>query len=247
MTNYKNSRALAATGYVPVAAYCLGLLVMCLLAWVPQAAAATRLSNETTLSRWAYTNEIVKVKTLPGAGRTITRTRWNTEDGLPELYLALKSVKRDGREYVQIRLPRRPNNSTGWVPRIGIGNYHRVRTQLVINLKRTRATLYKSGRAIFSTRVAIGKSGSETPRGRFYVRERLAGFGNPVYGPYVFALSAYSPGLTGWPGGGIVGIHGTNQPGLIPGRVSHGCIRMRNGAVSKLWRLMPMGSPVLVK
>lgn len=247
MKEQKNSTTLAATGYVPVAAYCLGLVLMCLLLWAPRAEASTRLSNETTLSRWAYTNEIVKVKTRPGAGRTITRTRWQTEDRLPELYLALKGVRENGRVYVKIRLPRRPNNSTGWIARIGIGNYHKVRTQLVINRSKFRATLYKSGRAIFSTRVAIGKAGSETPRGHFYVRERLAGFGNPVYGPFVFALSAYSPGLSDWPGGGIVGIHGTNQPGLVPGRVSHGCIRMRNGAIRKLSRLMKLGSPVLIK
>ena len=40
--------------------------------------------------------------------------------------------------------------------------------------------------------------------------------------------------LTDWPGGGVVGIHGTNQPELIPGRPSHGCIRVPNPHIAAL-------------
>ena len=46
--------------------------------------------------------------------------------------------------------------------------------------------------------------------------------------------------LTDWPGGGFIGIHGTDAPGLIPGHVSHGCIRLRNAAILRLARLLPM-------
>jgi lipoprotein-anchoring transpeptidase ErfK/SrfK len=53
--------------------------------------------------------------------------------------------------------------------------------------------------------------------------------------------------MTDWPGGGVVGIHGTNQPQLIPGRPSHGCIRVPNGKISRLARIMPIGTPVLIK
>jgi lipoprotein-anchoring transpeptidase ErfK/SrfK len=48
-------------------------------------------------------------------------------------------------------------------------------------------------------------------------------------------------------GGGFIGIHGTNQPGILPGRVSHGCIRMRNSAILRLRRLMPLGTPVQIR
>ena len=40
--------------------------------------------------------------------------------------------------------------------------------------------------------------------------------------------------MTDWPGGGIVGIHGTSQPGLIPGKISHGCVRLKNADILKL-------------
>ena len=41
-------------------------------------------------------------------------------------------------------------------------------------------------------------------------------------------------------------MHGTNQPQLIPCRISHGCIRMRNGAILALERLMPVGTPLTI-
>ena len=39
-----------------------------------------------------------------------------------------------------------------------------------------------------------------------------------------------------------MGIHGTDRPDLLPGRVSHGCIRMRNADIRRLSRLMPVGT-----
>jgi lipoprotein-anchoring transpeptidase ErfK/SrfK len=52
--------------------------------------------------------------------------------------------------------------------------------------------------------------------------------------------------LTDWPAGGFVGVHGTNQPELVPGRVSHGCIRLRNEDILRLARLLPVGTPVKI-
>ena len=49
------------------------------------------------------------------------------------------------------------------------------------------------------------------------------------------------------PGGGFVGIHGTDAPQILPGRVSHGCVRMRNPAILRLFRLMPLGTPVTIR
>ena len=92
--------------------------------------------------------------------------------------------------------------------------------------------------------VGVGAPATPTPRGRFYIRERLRGTGG-AYGPWAFGTSAYST-LSEWPGGGVVGIHGTNQPGLLPGRPSHGCIRVRNRDIRRLARLMPIGTPVRI-
>jgi lipoprotein-anchoring transpeptidase ErfK/SrfK len=78
------------------------------------------------------------------------------------------------------------------------------------------------------------------------VRLKLAGFDDPFYGPVAFGTSARSAVLTDWPGGGYIGIHGTNAPELLPGRVSHGCVRMRNEDIVELGRLMPVGTPLTI-
>jgi len=117
---------------------------------------------------------------------------------------------------------------------------------LKVNRATLRATLYRDGRTIWSSRVGVGKASTPTPAGRFWIRSRLRGLrGDPVYGPYAFGTGAYSV-LSDWPGGGVIGIHGTDQPQLIPGRPSHGCIRVPNAAVRRLWRLMPIGTPVAI-
>ena len=83
-----------------------------------------------------------------------------------------------------------------------------------------------------------------TPRGTFIIRNRLERYQSPQYGPVAFGTSARSPTLTDWPAGGFIGIHGTDRPDLLPGRVSHGCVRLRNADILRLARLMPVGTPV---
>jgi lipoprotein-anchoring transpeptidase ErfK/SrfK len=75
----------------------------------------------------------------------------------------------------------------------------------------------------------------------------LTRYRSPFYGPLAFGTSARSSVLTDWPGGGFIGIHGTDAPELIPGRVSHGCIRLRNDDILRLGRLMPVGTPVTIR
>jgi lipoprotein-anchoring transpeptidase ErfK/SrfK len=41
-------------------------------------------------------------------------------------------------------------------------------------------------------------------------------------------------------------MHGTSLPNLIPGRPSHGCVRLRNGDITRLYRLVPLGTPVRI-
>jgi hypothetical protein len=209
----------------------------------------SRLSDERTLSRWAHAITRAKVRRNPAAdSRSITRLRYDTEDGMPEVYLALRRyVDADGRHWIELRLPMRPNGRTGWVRREALGDLHRVRTFMRIDRRRMRATLYRRGERIWSEPVGVGKPGTETPAGRFYVRERLrVRERGSLYGPLAFGTSAYSR-LSEWPGGGVVGIHGTNQPELIPGRPSHGCVRVRNRAIKRLGRLLPIGTPVRIR
>ena len=123
-----------------------------------------------------------------------------------------------------------------------------VETQLTIDRRKLRATLRKRGKVIWRSPIGVGAPGTITPRGQFWIRERLANLGgSPIYGPWAFGTAAYSDTLTDWPGGGVVGIHGTNQPELIPGRPSHGCVRVPNPSIRKLAKLMPIGTPVRIR
>jgi L,D-transpeptidase catalytic domain len=204
------------------------------------------LSDEKTVTRWAHAAELEPIRIAANArARSITRLRFLTEDAFPEVYLVLDAkVDPDGEPWLHIRIPMRPNGRTGWVPADMLGPLSTVRTQLVIDRTAKQARLYKAGRQIWNAPVGIGKAATPTPSGRFYIREKLAG-GGGVYGTWAFGTSAYSL-LSDWKKGGVVGIHGTNEPNLVPGRPSHGCVRVRNNKVSQLARLMPIGTPVSV-
>jgi hypothetical protein len=233
----------------------LPALILLALAVPAQSASAStlgseRLSNERTITRWAHTNLIAPIRSKPShEAKRVGSLRWNTEDGLPEVYIVLRSRLDDmERGWLKIRVPGRPNGRTGWVRDESLSNLKTVRTHLTVDRGRLEATLRKRGKVVWRSRIGVGAPGTPTPRGRFWIRERLPNLGgSPIYGPWAFGTSAYSNQLTDWPGGGVVGIHGTNQPSLIPGRPSHGCIRVPNGNISRLAKLMPVGTPVRIK
>jgi hypothetical protein len=207
-----------------------------------------RLSDELRLTRHAGAVSRATVRARPwSSSRRVGRLRYLTEDGPFEVYPVLSStVDARGKIWVRVRLPQRPNGRTGWVPRDALGALRAVRTHLRVNRATLRATLYRDGRRVWSSRIGIGKPATPTPAGRFWIRTRLRSLrGSPIYGPYAFGTGAYSV-LSDWPGGGVVGIHGTNEPQLIPGRPSHGCVRVPNAAITRLWRLMPVGTPVRI-
>lgn len=209
-------------------------------------AVITRLSNLHSLSRWAYPLDEAVIRASPGSrSRAVGRLRFLTIDEQAELYLTLASARLpSGASWIEIEVPRRPNGITGWVPRSALGALHAVKGYLLVDEERLKATLYRGGRAIFSAPVGVGKPSTVTPKGHFYVLEKLRAVNAPVYGSYALGTSAYAPTLSEWPGGGVVGIHGTDEPQLIPGRPSHGCVRMRDADAATLWRLIEPGTPI---
>jgi hypothetical protein len=210
---------------------------------IPQYA---RLSNMTTATRWAYPMGEAVVRSSPsGQSRPVGRLRYLTGDEQAELYVVLASARvRHGQTWLQVEVPGRPNGRTGWVPRRALGSLHLIDGYLHVDESKLEATLYRDGKAIFSAPVGVGKASTVTPTGHFYVMEKLRTINAPIYGPYAIGTSAYAPTLSEWPGGGIVGIHGTNEPQLIPGRPSHGCVRMRNADVARLWKIIQLGTPI---
>jgi lipoprotein-anchoring transpeptidase ErfK/SrfK len=207
------------------------------------------LGSRRHLAHWAPLERAVTARAAPRAdAATVAALALNTPEGTRNAVAVLaRSHDRAGRPWVRVALPVLPNGTTGWVPRGALGGYQTVRTRLDVDVERLRATLFRDGRPVLRADVAVGMRGWETPRGRFYVRNRLTRFRSPAYGPVAFGTSARSPAATDWPAGGFVGIHGTDRPDLIPGRVSHGCIRMRNADILALARRMPVGTPVVIR
>ncbi|MBI3670401.1 MAG: L,D-transpeptidase [Acidobacteria bacterium] len=117
--------------------------------------------------------------------------------------------------------------------------------RLVVSIPDRKLALIEDGRVLKTYPVAVGAAISPSPAGEFKIAQRLA---NPTY---------YAPGVvippgednplgTRWLGLGVkgYGLHGTNQPGSIGRRASHGCIRLRNRDMQELFELMRVGDAV---
>jgi hypothetical protein len=200
------------------------------------------------VARWAQVLKRAPVRSQPRASaRTVTKLDTMTTDGTHNIVLVLDQLDVNPTQtWYRVRLPILPNNSTGWVQAGAVGALFKVNTHLYVDRAHFKATLKRNGKVVFTSVVGVGRSIWPTPSGEFYIRDKLTSFNDPFYGPIAFGTSARSATLTDWPGGGFVGVHGTNEPGILPGRVSHGCIRMPNASILKLARLMPVGTPLTI-
>jgi lipoprotein-anchoring transpeptidase ErfK/SrfK len=149
-----------------------------------------------------------------------------------------------GRLWYRIVLVGRPNGRTGWIPGAHAELQH-APARIEISRSEKTLRLLVRGRERLRTTVAVGKAGAPTPVGYFYVTSRFIPR-DPFLGVFALELSAYSPTLTDWPGGGVVGIHGTSMPHLLGQNVSHGCIRVSNAAARVLQRYAPVGTGVRI-
>ncbi len=163
--------------------------------------------------------------------------------GVPLVFL----VKERRPGWVNVYLPTRPNGSTAWIHDYLVTlarNPYRVH----ISRRAHTLTVWKGTSVVIRERVAVGRRAAPTPVGIFYISELLQQ-SNPsgIYGPYAFGISAHSNVLFSFGGGpGQIGLHGTNTPRLLGRDVSHGCVRIRNQAITRLARMLPLGTPVRI-
>jgi hypothetical protein len=201
------------------------------------------------VTRWAVVRAASAARVRANAhARIVGQLETETPEGTSNIVLVLGNhIDEAGSLWIRVRLPVLGEPPTGWVPREALGGYGTVTTRLVVDLDSLQAKLFRAGRMIFRADVGVGEPSWPTPRGEFYIRNKLTGFASPMYGPVAFGTSARSRVLTDWPAGGFVGIHGTDQPELLPGRVSHGCIRVSNADILRLSELMPVGTPLTIR
>ena len=170
----------------------------------------------------------------------VARLARRTPEGTANIVLVTgRASDADGRVWVRARLPVLPNGTTGWVPRSALGAYETVRTHLVVDLGALTATLLRDGRPVFRADVGVGQARWPTPRGQFYIRNRLTRYRSPTYGPLAFGTSARSDAADGLArrrvrrhprdrsagpgaGTGIARLHPHAQPRHPPARTAHG-------------------------
>jgi lipoprotein-anchoring transpeptidase ErfK/SrfK len=157
---------------------------------------------------------------------------------------AIRGVRdKHGAIWVQLRLQLRPNGTLGWVRATSL-KLSTARYKIVVHRGLRKIDLYHDGALAYTAAVAIGAPGRETPLGNYYVTARFIP-DDPFLGVFAVETSAYSK-LTEWPGGGLVGIHGTSAPQLIGQAVSHGCVRVLNSTAVQLRKYAPLGTPISI-
>lgn len=182
-----------------------------------------------------------------GAAPVVARiSEFREQDFRPRPVLAIGTrAGIDGRPaWYRIAVAGRPNGRTGWVRATHV-RIKPVRWQIVVRRESRRLELWRDGALQYSTRVAVGAPGMETPLGLYQVAVRFTPRTQPFLGSFAFETTAYSK-LSEWPGGGVVGLHGTTQPWLLGQAVSHGCVRISNEAADYLKRRVPVGTPIRI-
>jgi lipoprotein-anchoring transpeptidase ErfK/SrfK len=174
----------------------------------------------------------VEVFKAPGDTAAVGALKNPTAEGYPLAFLAVGQAP----DWVQVRLPTRPNGVVGWIKAsdVTLGETPQYRVQ--VSLGARQLTLFRGDEIVMQEPVGVGKARTPTPTGSFYI-DILVKLRNPntVWGPYQLSVSGFSNVLERFAGGvGQIAIHGTNAPGLIPGDISNGCVRMKNDAITRL-------------
>jgi hypothetical protein len=160
----------------------------------------------------------------------------------------VRGVVRDGcgMLWYYASLPMRPNELSGFVPARDV-RIRKVHTRIIIELSKRELVLYRNGEPVLRSAVAIGTPATPTPTGRYYVNQRLiaSDAGGP-WGPGALGISAFSDVLQEWIQGGPIGIHGTNDPSSIGRAASHGCVRLPNNVLMKVFNAAHAGTPVII-
>ena len=178
--------------------------------------------------------------TTIAARRPLTRVRTI----LPAIGVATSS---DGRSWVRVRLPGRPNGRKGWIPAVQIRPAS-TEWHISIDLSERRVTVRRDGRIERRFRAGVGASATPTPVGRFFVEEAVALSARDSGAPFALATSARSNVLQEFAGGpGQIALHGTgNLSGALGTAVSHGCVRLSTRAITWLARRIGGGVPLTV-
>jgi hypothetical protein len=122
---------------------------------------------------------------------------------------------------------------------------HRV---VLVSIPDRKLAVLENGNIIATFPVAVGAAASPSPTGEFQIVNRVA---NPTYyrPGTVIPSGKGNPVGTRWVGLSRkgYGIHGTNAPRSVGHAASHGCIRLRNRDIEKLFTMVQVGDVVQIR
>ena len=187
---------------------------------------------------------VVRRQPAPNAAKIKVLKYFRPDYRVQEILAVASRQGPSGTPWYRISVPMRPNGTYGWIPAASVSLSPTV-AQIVVDRTRRTIDVYRNDKHVLHGKVAVGAPGMETPLGHYYVAATFVP-DDAFLGVYALETTAYSK-LTDWPGGGVVGIHGTNAPYLLGQAVSHGCIRVSNQTAAALKRLTPIGTPIWVR
>ncbi|HUZ15044.1 MAG TPA: L,D-transpeptidase [Gaiellaceae bacterium] len=188
---------------------------------------------------------VVRRKPSTTARKIKTMKYFRPDYRVQEILAVASATAPNGTPWYRISVPMRPNGTYGWIPAADV-TLSPTAAQIVVNVSARTIDVFRHGKRVLHAQVAVGAPGMETPLGHYYVAAAFKPVNDPFLGVWALETSAYSK-LTDWPGGGVVGIHGTNMPWLLGKAVSHGCVRVSNTTAAALKRLAPAGTPIVIK
>ncbi len=174
-----------------------------------------------------------------GTGILLIASQWRQIAALPGTILSKIQVS----NWVKSELVTKPSPKVADVKSV----------RLVVDLSDRRVYVYENTLVKISYPVAVGQPGWETPIGTFKVSQK---YQNPVW-QHPITGEKVLPGKKNplgkwWIGFGsvgdlLIGFHGTNDETLVGQPVSHGCLRMRNSDIGKLYQQTSAGTVVIVR
>lgn len=155
------------------------------------------------------------------------RTKW--AQGL----VAFLALALAGPSFAQTAKP----SSTGRIERV-----------VVVSIPDRKLAVMEDGNVVATFPVGVGALASPSPEGEFKIVSRVS---NPTYyhPGTVIPAGKDNPVGTRWLGISQkgYGIHGTNAPKSVGHALSHGCIRLRNRDMERLFAMLRVGDVVEIR
>jgi len=187
----------------------------------------------------------------PGASKVVTTARADTAwtGSQAVLLITNSTTAADGRLWLKLLLPTRPNGSEGWI----LADHAQISTtkaRVEVSIRARKLRLRVAGKVAMTTRTVVGKRSTPTPRGNFAIYERADSALGANVGPFALHLTAFSDVLHSYDGGpGRIAIHGRAGSLLadpLGSARSHGCIRISNSPLKRLAKFAKPGTPVSI-